>query len=86
MSENDLSPDEFRHMLVRFVLLSLEMERNSRGQLFEVAMRTFPTDKFHEWCDLAKRLERRRMPGLATEAPAGERKGSGEGLPPAGAG
>jgi hypothetical protein len=81
-----MSEDDFRADVFRFLELSLEMEYHSRGQLFDQAMRTFPTEKFHEWCDLAKRLERRRMPGLATQTAAGERKSSGEGLPPAGAG
>jgi hypothetical protein len=83
-----MNEDEFRFRadVLRFLELSLEMEYHSRAQLFADAMRTFPTEKFHEWCDLAKRIERRRMPGPATEAAGGERKSSGEGLPPAGAG
>lgn len=42
----------------RFFELSLEMERHSRGQHFGYAMLTFPSAKFHEWCDLGKQLEK----------------------------
>jgi hypothetical protein len=47
--------------LERFVNLSLDMERHSRGQMFDQAMRTFPTEKFHEWCTLGKKLEASRF-------------------------
>jgi hypothetical protein len=48
-----------RAMWERFIELSFEIERHSRGQLFETAMRTFPTEKFHEWCELSKKLQER---------------------------
>lgn len=41
----------------KFLELSLEMERHTRGQDFSQAIRSFPSEKFHEWCDLAKLLE-----------------------------
>jgi hypothetical protein len=41
----------------KFLKLSLEMERHARGMLFETAMKSFPSAKFHEWCDLAKQIE-----------------------------
>jgi hypothetical protein len=48
-----------RVLLQRFLELSFEIEQHSRGQPFELAMRTFPTAKFHEWCELSKKLQER---------------------------
>ena len=53
--------------LERFVILSLDMERHSRGIDFVQAMRTFPSAQFHEWCDLAKRLEGPQGPFMQHE-------------------
>lgn len=41
----------------RFLELSRELERHSRGQDFAYAMGSFPSRKFHEWCELGKALD-----------------------------
>ncbi len=48
--------DRKRHASARFLQLSLDMWEHSRGQLFEQAMQTFPSAKFHEWCDEGRKL------------------------------
>lgn len=41
----------------RFLELSLLIEKHSRGGVFSDMMMTLPSKLFHEWCDLAKRIE-----------------------------
>jgi hypothetical protein len=39
-----------------FLDLSREMYRHSRGTTFEEAMKTFPSEKFHRWCNLGSQI------------------------------
>lgn len=55
-----MSDEKLFRLERRFLELSLEMYRHTQG--FTVLMRTFPSDKFNEWCDLAKLLETMRKP------------------------
>jgi len=56
----DISEEEDTDYLTdeeeEFLQLSREMYRHSRGQDFEQAMRTFPSEKFHRWLNLGSQI------------------------------
>ena len=54
----------------RFTILSFEMWKHSLGKLFDQAMRTFPSDKFNEWCEEGRKL-RLPMEGNERNRPRG---------------
>jgi len=50
----------YKSWIEQFLELSLEMVEHTKGGNFEEAMRTFPSAKFHRWCELGRQLENYR--------------------------
>lgn len=53
---NALMTVEAMAKLQEFTTISLAMCRHGQGGLFDERMKSFPSEKFHRWCELGREL------------------------------